>query len=218
MKSLFNRYAWLQLILSALLILGGATIIIFALNGNQDVLADALNITIAVILFLFGGFAILASFIIGAKKIISLGLIYGSFSIALGIFLCAKELVLLEHLVYLLSVFLIVFGAVELVKAVISTIFRLQSVVVLVFTYLISVIFIVGGILSVIYRQNITQVFCVAAGAMIALVGVFLAVLGVKILIENNKKGQDGMMDMDDQPEASSPNNNAEEFDYTSKQ
>ena len=37
MKSLFSKYVWLQLILSILLLFGGAVIIAFAINNNTEV-------------------------------------------------------------------------------------------------------------------------------------------------------------------------------------
>ena len=189
MKNLLSKYIWLQLILSVLLIFGGAIIIVFASNDKTtDYLANVLNITIAVIFFLFGGFAILASFIFGAKKIINLGFLYGSVSIALGVFLCAKEIILLDHLVYLLSLFLIVFGAVELIKAIVSTIFRLQSVFIIVLSYVFATLSITAGVLSIIYRENITKVYCIIAGALIAIIGLLLLVIGLKIVIDHYRE------------------------------
>ena len=99
MKSLFKKYVWLQLILSILLLFGGALIIAFAATNKQNILEDALNIIAAVILFLFGLFAILTSFIFESNKLFTNGLLYGSACIALGVFLCTRELVLLNYLV-----------------------------------------------------------------------------------------------------------------------
>ena len=56
MKSLFNKYIWLQLILSILLLFGGALVVAFAIKDDKNILEDGLNIIAAVILFLFGGF------------------------------------------------------------------------------------------------------------------------------------------------------------------
>ena len=78
MKSLFNKYIWLQLILSILLLFGGTIIVVFAINGKEDILKDALNIVAAVILFLFGAFAILASFVFETKKYVTNGLLTNS--------------------------------------------------------------------------------------------------------------------------------------------
>ena len=117
MKSLFSKYVWLQLILSILLLFGGAVIIAFAINNNTDVLENALNIVVAVILFLFGLFAILTAFVFETKKYITASLLYGSASIALGVFLCTKQLMLLDYIIYLIAIFLIVVGTIQLFKA-----------------------------------------------------------------------------------------------------
>ena len=61
MKSLFSKYVWLQLILSILLLFGGVLIIAFAVSGKEGILRDGLDIIAAVILFLFGLFAILTA-------------------------------------------------------------------------------------------------------------------------------------------------------------
>ena len=114
MKSLFTKYVWLQLILSILLLFGGALIVVFAVLGKQNILEEGLNIIVAVILFLFGFFAILASFAFESDRVFTNGLLYGSACIALGVFLCIRELVLLNYLVMLLAIFFIVIGAVEL--------------------------------------------------------------------------------------------------------
>ena len=116
MKSLFKKYVWLQLILSILLLFGGALIIAFAATNKQNILEDALNIIAAVILFLFGLFAILTSFIFESNKLFTNGLLYGSACIALGVFLCTSEFVLLNYLVYLLHIFFIMVASIELVN------------------------------------------------------------------------------------------------------
>ena len=114
MKSLFSKYIWLQLILSILLLFGGTLIIVFAATGKENILKDALNIISAVILFLFGAFAILAAFVFEPNKIFTTGLLYGSASIALGIFLCTGKFAMIDYLVYILAIFFIVAGAIEL--------------------------------------------------------------------------------------------------------
>ena len=119
MKSLFTKYVWLQLILSILLLFGGALIIAFGIMGKDEILVDALNIIAAVILFLFGTFAILATLVFEQTKIFTNGLLYGSACIALGVFLCMREFVLLNYLVILLAIFFIVIGGVELIKGII---------------------------------------------------------------------------------------------------
>jgi len=186
MKSLFNKYIWLQLILSILLLFGGAVIIIFAINGKEGNLADALNIVAAVIFFLFGAFAILATFVFETKKYITTGLLYGSASIALGVFLCLKKLILLDYLVYLLAIFFIVVGTLELIKAVILTVQK-DKLPIIIITYIVAAIFIAAGILALIFNDKVRIAFCIVAGVLIFAAGVFELVMGIKTMIELNK-------------------------------
>ena len=190
MKSLFSKYTWLQLILSILLLFGGSLIIIFAAMGKMEILEDGLNIIAAVILFLFGLFAIVASFAFEGDKIISNGIIYGSASIAMGVFLLIKEFLLLDYLVYLLAIFFIVVGAIELIKAIILVIKKSDKTLAIVFAFIFAVIFINGGILAIIFKENVRIAFCIIAGVIIFLVGAYLMFTGIKEMIvqAKNKK------------------------------
>ena len=221
MKSLFNKYIWLQLILSILLLFGGAVIIIFAINGKEDNLADALNIVAAVIFFLFGAFAILATFVFETKKYITTGLLYGSASIALGIFLCLKKLILLDYLVYLLAIFFIVVGTLELIKAVILTVQK-DKLPIIIITYIVAAIFIAAGILALIFNDKVRIAFCVVAGVLIFAAGVFELVMGIKTMIELNKgKGGEKKAKKKVQKEEAKDEKKQEpeikEIDYTSE-
>ena len=186
MKSLFNKYIWLQLILSILLLFGGALIIAFAINNDQTILEDGLNIIAAVILFLFGGFAILATLVFEQNKYFTNGLLYGSACIALGVFLCMKEMILLHYLVYLLAIFFIVIGGVELIKAIILVTRKEKNVPAIVIAFVVAALFIAGGILALIFKDNVRKGFCIVAGALLALAGVWELFLGVKTMIGNS--------------------------------
>ena len=187
MKSLFNKYIWLQLILSILLLFGGSLIIIFAAMGKMNILEDGLNIIAAVILFLFGLFAIVASFAFEGDKVISNGIIYGSASIAMGVFLLIKEFLLLDYLVYLLAIFFIVVGAIELLKAIILVVKKSEKRIAIIFAFVFAVIFITGGILAIIFKDNVRIAFCIIAGALIFLVGGYLMFTGIKEMIAQAK-------------------------------
>ena len=191
MKSLFTKYIWLQLILSILLLFGGALIVIFAVLGKQNILEDGLNIIVAVILFLFGLFAIIASFAFESDRVFTNGLLYGSACIALGVFLCIKELVLLNYLVILLAVFFIVIGAVEIIKGIILVCTKFKVVAAIVITFVIGAIFLAGGILALVFRNDVKLAFCIVAGILIFLAGIYLLVTGISAMIHTNKnKGE----------------------------
>lgn len=187
MKSLFNKYIWLQLILSILLLFGGSLIIIFAAMGKMNILEDGLNIIAAVILFLFGLFAIVASFAFEGDKIISNGIIYGSASIAMGVFLLIKEFLLLDYLVYLLAIFFIVIGAIELIKAIILVVKKSDKRLAIIFAFIFAIIFITGGILAIIFKENVRIAFCIIAGVIIFLVGAYMLFTGIREMISQAK-------------------------------
>ena len=191
MKSLVSKYIWLQLILAVLLLFGGALIVVFALVGKANVLEDGLNIIAAVMLFLFGLFAILASFAFESDKVFTNGLLYGSACIALGVFLCLKKLVLLDYLVWLLAIFFIVIGAVELIKGVILIVKKVKPVIGIVFTFIIGAIFVAGGILAIIYNADIRLAFCVIAGVLLFITGVFVLIIGIRAMLANKKQNRD---------------------------
>ena len=218
MKSLFSKYVWLQLILSILLLFGGTIIIVFAINGKENILADALNIVAAVILFLFGAFAILTSLIFESKNYVSNGLLYGSACIALGIFLCLKKLILLEYLVYLLAIFFIVIGTIELIKAIILTINK-DKLPAIIITYVVAAIFIAGGILALIFNNDIKTAFCIIAGVLLFAAGVFELVIGVKAMIDQSKEkgGSKKSKKKAKKKEDTEPEPVVQEIDYTSK-
>ena len=210
MKSLFTKYIWLQLILSILLLFGGALIVVFAALGKQNILEDGLNIIVAVILFLFGLFAIIASFAFESDRVFTNGLLYGSACIALGVFLCLKELVLLNYLVMLLAVFFIVIGAVEIIKGIILVCTKYKVIVGIVITFVIGALFLAGGILALIFRDDIKLAFCIVAGILIFLAGVYLLIFGIGAMIHAGKNKDPKKTNKKDKAEEE-----PKELDYT---
>ncbi|NLZ15099.1 MAG: hypothetical protein GXY27_00200 [Erysipelotrichaceae bacterium] len=191
MKSLFGKYIWLQLILSILLLFGGALIIVFVATGEEGVLQTALNIIATVILFLFGIFTIVAAFVFEPKKVFTNGLLYGSASVAFGIFLLTKEIVLLDYIVKLLAIFFIVVGGIELIKAIVLTVIDRSKLAPIIITYIVSAIFIAIGILALLpvsFRDIIEKGFSILAGVLLVAAGIYQLVLGIIQMIGSVKK------------------------------
>ena len=216
MKSLFTKYIWLQLILSILLLFGGALVVVFAALGKQNILEDGLNIIVAVILFLFGLFAIIASFAFESDRVFTNGLLYGSACIALGVFLCMKELVLLNYLVILLAVFFIVIGAVEIIKGIVLVCTKFKVIAAIVITFVVGAIFLTGGILALIFREDIKLVFCIIAGVLLFLAGVYLLITGIAAMIHANKNKEPKKADK--KGKKANKEEEPKELDYTEKQ
>lgn len=212
MKSLFSKYIWLQLILAILLLFGGALIVVFTIIDNVNFLESGLNIVSAVILFLFGLFSIVASFAFEQGKVFTNGLFYGSACIALGVFLCTKELILLNYLVYLLAIFFITIGAVELINGIILVV-KKGKVFTIVMTFIAATVLIAGGILAIIFREDVKLAFCIVAGVLIFLAGIYQLFFGIKAMIANSKNKESKKEKKATKKEQ--PNEEVKELDYT---
>ena len=226
MKSLFTKYIWLQFILSVLLLFAGALIVAFSIKDGDEgtILIKGLNIIVAIILYLFGLFAIVASFAFEPNKVITNGIVYGSASIALGIFLCTDRLIILDYLVYLLAIFFIVIGAIEIIKAIILLVKKAEKLVILIISMIFGAIFIAGGILSIIFSDKVRIVFCFIAALILIAIGLWLLITGIMTLIggikgksnkpvkkEKEKKSKQKENQLDEEVEYEAP----QELDYT---
>ena len=187
MKSLFSKYIWLQLILSILLLFGGALIIAFAINGKENVLEEALDIIIAVTLFIFGLFAILTAFIFEKNRMLTAGFLYGSACIALGVFLCTNKFSILQYIVLLLSIFFIVMGVIILCKGIMILATKSGNAGLGAAALVIGILLIVAGILSIIYDAKVRTGFCIAAGVLLAIAGVYELVMGIRAMSRHSK-------------------------------
>ena len=215
MKDLFKKYIWLQLILSILLLFGGALIIAFAASNKLNVLQEGLNIIAAVILFIFGLFAILTSFIFEPNKWFTYGLLYGSACIALGVFLCTRELILLTYIVYLLAIFFIVVGSVELINGVLLVVRKTKEIWLMVICFAAAVLFITGGILAIVYRENVKIAFCIVAGILLFAAGVYELIFGIRELVNQNKSRERKPVRKAKKKEPEPKKEEVKELDYT---
>ena len=211
MKSLFTKYIWLKLVLSILLLFAGTLIIVFVATKNVNLLQDGLDIIAATILFLFGAFAILSALFFESNKAVTNGLLYGSACIALGVFLCTKEFILLPYLVLLLSIFFIVIGGVEIIKGIALIVGKFKSIPIIVLVFLAGAAFIAGGILALNNRANATDALCIATGVLLVLSGIYQMVTGIRAMTVKNdieKSGKENKKQTKKEPK---------EIDYTQK-
>lgn len=211
MKSLFAKYIWLKLVLSILLLFAGTLIIVFVATKNVNLLQDGLDIIAATILFLFGAFAILSALFFESNKAVTNGLLYGSACIALGVFLCTKEFILLPYLVLLLSIFFIVIGGVEIIKGIALIVGKFKSILIIVLVFLAGAAFIAGGILALNNRANATDALCIATGVLLVLSGIYQMVTGIRVMTVKNdieKSGKENKKQTKKEPK---------EIDYTQK-
>ena len=213
MKSLFSKYVWLQLVLSILLLFSGSLIIAFAISGRQNILRDGLNLVVAITLFIFGLFAILTAFIFESRKVITAALLYGSACIALGVLLCNgiynQNLFLLDFIVVLLAVFFIVVGVIEIIKGIIMLAKKIQNNGLAVAALVVGLGFIALGILSIIFRNEIVNAFCILAGVLLVAAGVYELIMGIRALAHHSRANKKS------RKPAKSDQQEIKEIDYT---
>ena len=149
----------------------------------------------------------------------------------LNVFLCTKQFMLLEYLIYLIAIFFIVVGAIELLKAILLTVKKAKDqLALIIITYILAVLFIAAGILAIVFRDNVKDVLNIVAsvivGVLLLVAGGYELVLGIKALITNKKKASQVVEEKKEEPTAEAQPEQTEEpqqegikeLDYTSNQ
>ena len=127
-------------------------------------------------------------------------------------------------MVYLLAIFFIVIGAIEIIKAIILLVKKAEKLVILIISMIFGAIFIAGGILSIIFSDKVRIVFCFIAALILIAIGLWLLITGIMTLIggikgksnkpvkkEKEKKSKQKENQFDEEVEYEAP----QELDYT---
>ena len=163
MKSIFKRFSWMQLLFGFLLVAVGVTTIVLAIV-NKGAVSKTLSIIVAIFFFIFGALAIIMSLISDTKMFTTASLVYGSFLIALGVVVLINPEIVPTILVTLIAVFLIAFGAVSLVKGIVSIVYKMKWYWAA-GSFLIAAVGITSGILAFCYPDIAFTATFIAAGA-----------------------------------------------------
>ena len=177
MKSLFEKFPWMQIVLGVLLAAVGITTVVLAFV-NGSIIDRTLSIIIAVALFVFAAIMFFSSLFAETKSIFSIALIYGSLFVALGVVLLVHPYLISTIFVTMLAVFLIAYGAVMLFKG--ATLIYFRAVWYwIALLFLLGTVGIVGGILALCYPGvAFTMTFVILGVALVAL-GVYEIVMGI---------------------------------------
>ena len=213
MKSLFNRYIWLQLILSLLLMFAGALVFAFAISNKTNVLRDGVNIIAAVILFLFALFVILSTFIFEQDKPFTTGILIGSACISIGLILCLGKFILLDYLVFLLAIFFIVLGSVGILKGIIMIVQKFKNVAYIVMTFIAAAACITFGVLALNFPGNFALALYIISGILIFAAGVFELIVGIRVIVDKNNSSKAH----ENKPAKKESKKEVKELDYTKK-
>ena len=187
MNTLFAKHKWLQIIYGALFLVAGVFVIIVSLTGTGD-LSTWLSIICAIALFIFGGCSIMAGVFLLEKNLFSPLFIYGALSIAIGVVLCAKTDFIINVIVVFIGVLFLTFGAVECGEAAAMIFFKRNKFFIALF-FIFAAILITAGVLVLVFQENATlqKIVYVGIGGILALIGVFEIILGVKAVFDSKK-------------------------------
>ena len=143
-----------------------------------------MSYVVAIGLIIIGLMHVLIAFIANTKEFFKGSLILGSIAIATGIVFIIIPSILGTFIVYFVPAILLVLGAIFLAKAILGIIFKYKGSWIFLF-FLCATIGIVLGTLAFVYlNKSITVsqiIYCIIA-SVIAAVGVFLFVYGIRQL------------------------------------
>ena len=185
MNTLFAKHKWLQIIYGALFLVAGAFIIIISLR-SPDNLSTWLSIVCAIALFIFGGCSIMAGIFLLEKKLFSALFIYGALSIAIGVTLCVHTDFIINVIVVFIGVMFLTFGAVECGEAAAMIFFKRNKFFIALF-FVFAAILITAGVLVFQNNATLQTIVYTGIGGILALIGVFEVILGVKSIIDGKK-------------------------------
>ena len=189
MKSLFEKYKWLQIVVGIVLLAAGIVTIVLAVN-NVSTMARVLGIIVAVCCFLYAAMLITANFIKNPRTPFPQEALFAGIAIGVGVTLCIGEVAeaLQTYAIYLLGCGLIALGAIAIIKSIVIICYKdpIQNWLIMIIC---GVIALVGGILLLCYISEMQVIINVIIGVVIAALGVLEIILGI-IALSKNSKGQ----------------------------
>lgn len=175
MNQLLEKYKWLKYLIGGLIVAFGILVIVLALV-NGAALAKAINIILAVGLFLLAGCILVMSLMTETHKPITLSLFISAVLIALGVTIIVVNLNLPAILAYMLAVFLIAFGGIALAKAIMLIIYK-QKALYIVLMFVLAALGITAGILGLCYSGQLLDAAYIILGTLIIVAGILYMVM-----------------------------------------
>lgn len=179
MNLLFEKYKWLKFVLGGLIIVFGVVVIILAAVNTGEV-GKVINIVVASGLFVLGGLILVTSLITETHKPITSALFLSSIIITFGVLVLLLRfhfhIDLTGLLVYLLAVFLLVFGTVALAKAVLLIIYK-QKPVFIALMFILAVLGITAGILGLCFANKLVATSYILLGVILVAIGTVLVAI-----------------------------------------
>ena len=182
MNSLFEKYKWLKYVIGSFIIALGVLVIILASVGSGAV-KTAITIVMAISAMVVGLVFLLIALLSESHKGFTTTLLFGAIGLAAGIILLVQYFGLNDSfndqlLVYTISIFALVFGAITLSKAISLIVFK-EKASLIVLLFVVAIASIVAGILGIVVVGDVIQAAYIILGVGILVVGVLFLVFTV---------------------------------------
>lgn len=188
MKTLFEKYKWLRIVLGATLLIAGVLTVIFQANGIGTI-ETIISIILAIICFLYGTLLIVTSLVRNTRTPFPLEIFIGGVFIGIGVTFLLPGVIssIALLIVYLVACGLIAVGALALVKAIIIICYK-DPVQNWLFLLIAGAIALTGGILMLCYSDQVMKSVNYVIGVSIAVLGLFEIIYGVIVICKKKKK------------------------------
>lgn len=204
----------IQILESVILIILGIIVCGFANNEN---LQGAIGYCLAFVLLTFGLFNVAFAYLF-KKGVSSLDTIFGVFLISLGFLLIIESQVLNEYIPIFFGIMLITYGSIFLIETIVLSIQlkKNPNLAVKFAIYIVITIFLIGGgILIVIFRENLQTLILIIVGVILILVG---ALTLIHLVTKLKKKEAQALIRADEQPTRAKKKSKKEEDEVVSTQ
>ena len=183
------KQKWMLVVYSVLLIaLGVATFILALVDMNAVVTIT--SIVIAVALFIIGLMHIVTALVAYTEEFFKGELVVGSVAIALGVVLCVYPTMIGAFLPIFLGTLFLALAVVMIVKGIIAIKYKYKGSWIA-FYFIVAAVAIALGVLSLIFRNESTQVMYASVGAVLFLAGVVELIFAIKLLAEKKEKSEE---------------------------
>ena len=179
MNSLFEKYKWLKYVIGSFIIALGVLVIILASVGSGAV-KTAITIVMAIAAMVTGLVFLLLALLSESHKGFTTTLLFGAIGLAAGIVLLIDVFALHHYfdnrlLVYLISIFTLVFGVASIIKGISLIVFKeKRSLIVLLFG--VGTLALVGGILGIVFCPDLVKAAYIVLGVLILVAGILLII------------------------------------------
>ena len=178
MNDLFKRYKWAGILLGVLLVAAGVLTIVFAFVG-KDNLNFLLSLVIAITLFVVGASYLVAGCMASLNNFYTSLFLYGGVAIAIGVILLVNNSIAPSVMTYTLSILLLTFGAVYLVRAILYIVAKSETKIII-FALCLAIACIALGIISLVFKGTMLTFIYVVFGVLLLGAGVIQVIAVTK--------------------------------------